>query len=135
MDRIVIVNEAGLWVGHCLTPYGHTELLCGDGGDPDLQKLKLIELFLSHTPDPIAAVRRSVFSIPILWRPIRFAINNSGQLGLQFMHRLTATQKGMFFADEHSDFRTVLGDVAVSEAEQDRLEEFIAEPDGPRQVN
>jgi hypothetical protein len=82
------------------------DALYGEGNTPDIKALALIEQFFEGAVDHIAAIRRSVFTIPMLWRPIRFAINNEGRLGLQFKHRLTGKQCGMFFADEHSAFTT-----------------------------
>ena len=63
-------------------------------------------------------MRRSAFAMPRLWRPIRFAVNNQGRLGLQFRHRLTGKQEGIFFADEHSTFQTTLGDLVFEQDER-----------------
>jgi len=93
------------------TKYGHLELLCGEGDEPDEKILALVERFLDGGVDHIAAVRRNVFTIPPLWRPIRIAVNNEGRIGLQFKHRITGKQEGMFFADDHSSFTTTLADV------------------------
>ncbi len=87
------------------------ELLCGESDKPDEKIVNFVEQFLGSGIDHIAAIRKDVFKIPILWRPIRFAVNNEGRLGIQFKHRITGNQKGMFFADEHSSFTTNLADV------------------------
>jgi hypothetical protein len=100
------------------------ELLCGQGNEPDLKSIIFIEHFFGGTDDHIAAIRRSAFSMPRLWRPIRFAINNEGRLGLQFKHRLTGKQEGMFFADEHSSFAMKRSDVRISEYDLKRLQEY-----------
>jgi hypothetical protein len=97
------------------------ELLCGQESEPDLKALVLIEHFLSGPEDRIATIRRSALTMPLLWRPIRFAINNQGRLGLQFMHRITGKQVGMFFADEHSLFSMKRTDVTVGEDDAKRL--------------
>jgi hypothetical protein len=99
------------------------ELFCGDGDTPDLKCLVLIERFFDSSVDHIRAIRRSAFKIPMFWRPIRFAVNNEGRLGIQFRLRLTGRQEGMFFADEHSSFTTRLTDVTITEADFDRLKQ------------
>lgn len=116
MEKIYLRTEkvqVGLWVAHAPTRYGDMELLCGEGDKPDEQTLALAEQFLGRGVDYIAAIRRQVFKMPILWRPIRLAVNNEGRLGLQFKHRITGKQKGMYFADDHSSFTTKLADVVI----------------------
>lgn len=61
-----------------------------------------------------------------LWRPIRFAINDEGRLGLQFKHRLTGRQDGMFFADKHLSFTTKLSANTISDEDTKRLTEHSA---------
>ena len=119
MTNIRVVQHGSLWVAHVPTSYGHMELLCGEGGTPDERILALVERFLDSAIDHIAAVRRNVFAIPILWRPIRFAVNNEGRLGLQFRHRITGRQEGMSFADDHSSFKTTL-DVTPSDGKMNQ---------------
>jgi hypothetical protein len=111
-----------LWIADLNTAFGHVELLCGEGGEPDLETLVLVERFLEGPADHLAAVRRSAFRLPFLWRPIRLAVNDQGRLGLQFRHRVTGRQAGMFFADEHSSFTTRLSAIAVTEEDRRRLE-------------
>jgi len=125
MQKLLISHEGGLWIAHCSTTYGHVELLCGSDDEPDFPTLAYVELFLNHPSDQIAAIRRSALKFPRFWRPIRIAVNNSGRLGLQFMHRLTGAQKGMFFADEHSSFSTKLADISLADTDRDRLREII----------
>jgi hypothetical protein len=119
---VQILQVGRLWIANLPTPYGDMELLCGEGAEPDIRAILLIEQFFDGPVDHLAAVRRSAFRMPFLWRPIRFAINNKGRLGVQFRHRLTGRQEGMFFADEHSAFATLLSDIVVSEADARRLE-------------
>ena len=119
--KIQIVQDSGLWIAHLPTPYGHMELLCGEGDKPDVRAIALVERFFDGPEDHMAAVRRSALSFPPFWRPIRFAINKDGKLGIQFKHRLTGKQVGMFFADEHSAFKMKRADVPESEADPDRL--------------
>jgi hypothetical protein len=116
-----ILQDGGLWIARVPTVYGHMELLCGEGDRPDIRALMLVEHFLGDGVDHIAAVRGSALSMAFLWRPIRFAINNEGRLGLQFKHRLTGGQAGMFFADEHSSFTRRLSDIAATEEDESRL--------------
>ena len=115
MSKIPIVQHGSLWIAHVPTTYGNVELLCGEGVSPDMRTVILVERFLDCAVDYVGAIRRSAFGIPILWRPIRFAINNEGRLGLQFKHRITGRQDGMFFADELSTFSTRLADITVNE--------------------
>ena len=121
MPKIPVVQHGSLWLAHVPTTYGHMELLCGEGTTPDMKTIVLVEQFLDGTADHIGAIRRSVFGIPIFWRPIRFAVNNEGRLGLQFKHRITGRQAGMFFADEHSAFTTRLGDVTIDDEDMQRM--------------
>jgi len=116
-----ILQDGRLWIARVPTAYGDMELLCGEGDRPDIRALMLVEHFIADAVDHIAAVRGSVFSMAFLWRPIRLAINNEGRLGLQFMHRLTGRQAGMFFADEHSSFTRRLSDLAPTEEDESRL--------------
>ena len=67
-----------LWIAHLLTRYGHVELLCGEGDQPDPKSLLMIAQFLDVATDHLGAVRRSALTLPKLWRPIRFAINDEG---------------------------------------------------------
>jgi hypothetical protein len=99
------------------------ELLCGEGNEPDLKSIILIEQFFDGSEDYIATIRRSALRMPRLWRPIRFAINNEGRLGLQFKHRITGKQEGMFFADEHSSFTMKRSDVTINDDDWKRLQE------------
>jgi len=122
---IKIVRSHGLWIAHLPTAYGHMELLCGAKDAPDLPLLVLIEKFLGDSTDHIGEVRRSAFQLPRFWRPIRFAINNEGRLGIQFKHRITGRQIGMFFADEHSSFSMKRTDVKISDEDMMRLKERI----------
>ena len=114
MAKISVIQHGSLWVAHVPTSYGHIELLCGEGGTPDKRILALVERFVDGGVDHIAAIRRDVFRMPILWRPIRFAVNNEGRLALQFKHRITGKQEGMFFADDHCAFATRLANVIIS---------------------
>ena len=84
------------------------ELLCGEGDAPDESTLALVVQFLSGDTNHIAVIRKKVFNIPFFWRPIRFAVNEEGRLGLQFKHRITGRQDGIYFADEHSSFKMKL---------------------------
>jgi hypothetical protein len=123
MQVIQIVQSRRLWIAHLPTPYGHMELLCGEGNEPDIQIIKLIEQFFSSTKDHIAEVRRSAFRVPLFWRPIRFAINNEGRLGLQFKNRVTGKQDALFFADQHSSFTTKRSDIKINDDDRKRLKE------------
>lgn len=127
--KMLIFQESKLWIGHLATSYGHMELLSGEGAEPNLKVLLLVERFLEASADYLAAVRRSTFKIPILWRPIRLAVNDEGRLGVQFKHRLTGKQAGMFFADEHSDFSLTVPHVSIEEADERRLVQRIAMQD------
>jgi hypothetical protein len=120
---IQVVRDRRLWIAHLPTAYGRMELLCGSGDEPDFQSLVLIERFLGGAKDHIGEVRRSAFRLPRLWRPIRFAINNDGRLGLQFKHRVTGKQDVLFFADEHSSFTMGRSDVKTSDDDLKRLKE------------
>ena len=116
------IFQAGrLWIADLQTAYGHMELRCGEGDEPDFRTLLLVERFLTGPTDHIAEVRRSALRLAWLWRPIRFAVNNQGRLGLQFKHRLSGRRAGMFFTDEHSSFVTRLQQIAVGEADRQRL--------------
>jgi len=121
MIRAYVVQQGAVWIARLLTRYGHAEVLCGQGNEPDLKELLLVEQFLDDSVDHISSIRRSAFKMPRLWCPIRFAVNNQGRLGLQFKHRLTGRQDGLFFADEHSAFRTNLSDIAVEQADVERF--------------
>ena len=124
MANIKIGREDGLWIAHLFTRLGHCELLCGEGDAPDLRKILLTEKFLAAETDHLGEVRGSAFRLPWMWRPIRFAINNQGRLGIQFKNRITGTQQGMFFSDEHSRFSVRLTDISVTAEESRRLHEM-----------
>jgi hypothetical protein len=124
MQSVQIVRRGALWIAHLMTRYGHIELLCGEANEPNSNVLLLVKQFLNDGTDHIAAVRRSAFGMPRLWRPIRVAVNNQGRLGLQFRHRLTGKHEGMFFADEHSTFQTRLADVVSQQGERGPREGF-----------
>jgi len=131
MTNVQIVECGGLWIAHLPTAYGDMELLCGDGDAPDMAALLLVERFFDGNVDHIASIRRSVFNFPPLWQPIRLAINNEGRLGLQFKHRLTGRQQGMFFADEHSSFNTNLSSITIADEDVERLQRRdISDQDG-----
>lgn len=104
------------------------EVLCGEGDGPDLRTLLLVERFVEATDDYLGAVRRSAFRVPILWRPIRLAVDSGGHLGVQFKHRMTGKQEGMFLASEHSRFSTVVADISIDEVDEQRLIERIVLP-------
>lgn len=114
MLEIPVEQHGTLWIAHVPTTYGHMELLCGEGDAPDKDTLALVTRFLEGDTDHIAATRKNALRTPILWRPIRFAVNNEGRLGLQFKHRITGRQVGMYFVDEHSSFKSRLTDVSAS---------------------
>jgi len=119
--KIQIVQDGKLWIAHLPTPYGHMELFCGDGDKPDVRAIALVENFFDGLEDHMAAIRRSALNFPRLWRPIRFAINNDGKLGVQFKNRITGKQDQLFFADEHSNFKMTRDDIPEGETSQDRL--------------
>lgn len=123
MPSTPIYRQRGLWIAHLPTSFGSVELLCGEGDTPDLQEIKLAEQFLNATEDRLVTVRRSVFALPWLWRPIRLAVNDEGRLGIQFRNRMTGSQRGMFFADEHSSFSTRRPDVTVTAEDKRKLTE------------
>lgn len=110
-----------LWIADLRTRYGRMEYLCGQADEPDIRSLLFLEAFMSDGIDHIGEVRASAVSIPMLWRPIRLAVNNEGRMGLQFMNRMTGKQIGMFFADEHSSFKTRLKDIQVRDEDKKRL--------------
>lgn len=116
-----IVREGSLWIAEVPTSYGAMEFLCGEGEQPSVEGIVLIERFLSGPTDHMGSMRRSVFRLPILWRPIRFAINNEGRIGVQFKNRITGRQVGMFFADERSAFKTRLSEIKPDENDRRRL--------------
>jgi hypothetical protein len=117
-----IFHDKGLWLAQIPTSYGAIELLCGEGDSPDIKNILLIEQFFDGSSDYLREIRSSAFRVPFLWRPIRLAVNSEGRLGVQFQHRLTGRQEGMFIADQHSSFSTRLSQVAVSEEDMRRLE-------------
>ena len=121
MQETDIFQRGNLWIARVQTPYGVMEFLSGEGSQPDVQKLIFLERFLNSYIDHIKNIRSSVFSLPVLWHPIRFAVNNEGRMGLQFKNRITGKQVGMFFADEHSSFTTRLNEVEIDENDIKRL--------------
>ena len=121
--EIWFVRHDVAWVAHLPSPHGRLELLCGEGDEPDFESIFLVER-LSAGEDRIAAVRKSVFLLPWLWQPIRLAVNDEGRLGLQFRHRLTGRQKGMFLADEHSTFAMNRFTMTLDEKERSRLRDI-----------
>jgi hypothetical protein len=125
MTKIRTVRHAGLWVAIVPTEYGYLELLIGEGNEPDLRMFRLAEMFLEAPGDPLAQVRKSAFWLAWMWQPIRIAVNDRGRLGVQFKERFSGTQKGMYFADEHSSFSTRLSDVEIGESEVARLKGLL----------
>ena len=117
-------QRGNLWIARVQTPYGVMEFFAGQDLQPDIQKLIFLERFLSSQIDHIKNIRNSVFSFPILWRPIRFSVNNEGRMGLQFKNRITGKQVGMFFTDEHSSFTARLNEVKLDENDIERLEKI-----------
>lgn len=117
----IVFKDDGLWLAAVPTRYGVMEMLCGECDAPDCASLFLVEQFLGDAVDHIAAIRRSVFRVPVLWRPIRFAVNDRGQLGLQFKHRITGAQEGVFFADQHSTYKVLATEIQVSPEDAARL--------------
>ena len=123
MPTIKIIRDNRLWIAHLFTHFGHSELLCGSGDTPELRDILLTEQFLTAADDHLGQIRESAFRIPWLWRPIRFAVNDQGRLGVQFKNRVTGKQRGMFFADEHSTFRMRRTDVTVTSEDSTRLQQ------------
>ena len=115
MQKADIYQRGNLWIARIQTPYGVMEFFSGQGSQPDIQKLTFFETFLNSQTDYIKNIRSSVFSLPLLWHPIRFSVNNEGRMGLQFQNRITGKQVGMFFADEYSSFTTRLNEVKIDE--------------------
>lgn len=116
-----IFRRGGLWIADVPTRYGQMELLCGEGDRPSIEALILLERFLNDPVCHLGSIRRSAFRFPILWRPIRFAINNEGRIGVQFKSLVTGKQVGMFFADEQSAFKTRLSEIEPDENDRRRL--------------
>ena len=110
-----IFQRGNLWIVRVQTSYGVMEFFAGQDLQPDVQKLIFLEIFLNSQIDHIKNIRSSVFSLPLLWHPIRFSVNNEGRMGLQFQNRITGKQVGMFFADEYSSFTTRLNEVKIDE--------------------
>lgn len=125
MQKADIFQRGNLWIARVQTPYGVMEFFAGQSSQPDVQKLIFLETFLSSQIDHIKNIRSSVFFFPILWRPIRCAVNNEGRMGLQFKNRITGKQVGMFFADEHSSFTARLNEVEIDENDINRLTKTI----------
>ena len=121
MQKADIFQSGNLWIARVQTPYGVMEFLLGEGSQPDVQAILFLETFLNSPIDHIKNIRSSAFSCPILWRPIRFAVNNEGRMGLQFKNRITGKQLGMYFADEHSSFTVRLNEIEVNEDDINRL--------------
>ncbi len=121
MKKVDIYQRGNLWIARVQTPYGVMEFFAGQGSQPDVQELIFLEIFLDSQIDYIKEIQNSVFSLPILWRPIRFSVNNEGRMGLQFQNRITGKQVGIFFADEHSSFTARLNEVEIDENDINRL--------------
>ena len=118
-------QHGNLWIGRVQTPYGVMEFFAGQGLQPDIQKLIFLETFLNSQIDHIKNIRSSVFFIPILWRPIRFSVNDEGRMGLQFKNRITCKQVGMFFADDHSSFSVQLNEIEIDDNDINRLTKIL----------
>ena len=121
MKKADIFQRGNLWIARVQTPYGVMEFFAGQGSQPDIQKLIFLETLLDSQVDHIKEIRNSVFSLSILWRPIRCAVNDEGRMGVQFQNRVTGKQVGMFFADEHSSFTARLNEVEIDENDIKRL--------------
>lgn len=117
----IVFKDDGLWLASVPTRYGVMEMRCGEGDAPDCAALLLVEKFLGDAVDHIAVIRRSVFRVPVSWRPIRFAVNDRGQLGLQFKYCITGAQQGVFFADQHSTYKVLATEIEVSLEDAARL--------------
>ena len=102
-------KDRGLWIANVETQFGVIEFLCGEGEEADPLQLAYLTAFLDG--DYLEQIRKSAFTFPSFWHPIRFAVNSNDRIGVQFKNRFTGAQKGMFFADEHSDFTTLLSDM------------------------
>ena len=121
MQTADIFQRGNLWIARVQTPYGIMEFFVGQGSQPNVQQLIFLETFLNSQVDHIKNIRSSVFSFPLLWRPIRLSVNNEGRMGLQFKNRITGKQVGMFFADEHSSFTTRLNEIEIDDNDINRL--------------
>ena len=121
LQKADIFQRGNLWICRVQTPYGVMEFFVGQDPQPDVKKLIFLETFLNSEIDHIKSIRSSVFSLPILWRPIRLSVNNEGRMGLQFKNRITGKQLGMFFADEYSSFITKLSEIKVDKNDIKRL--------------
>jgi len=42
MIKIQIFQNRGLWIAHLQTVYGHMDLLCGEGDEPDIKALVFV---------------------------------------------------------------------------------------------
>jgi hypothetical protein len=89
----------GVWVAPIQTPYGVLEVMVGGTEEaPAESHLAAIAPFLSHASEITkSAKKRLRFSF--LYRLIRIAVNEHGQVGLQFRNRITGAQP-LFFPDE-----------------------------------
>ncbi len=121
MYKANIFQRGNLWIARVQTPCGVMEFFAGQSSQPDVQKLIFLETFLSSQIDHIKNIRSFVFFFPILWRPIRFSVNNEGRMGFQFKNRIMGKQVGMFFADEHSSFTARLNEIEIDDNDINRL--------------
>ena len=121
MKNADIFQSGNLWIARVQTLYGVMEFFAGQGTKPDVQKLIFLETFLNNKIDHIKNTRSSVFLCPMLWQPIRCTVNDQGRMGLQFKNRVTGKQVGMFFADEHSSFTTLLNEIQIDKHDINRL--------------
>jgi hypothetical protein len=86
-------------MGDLPTDFGHMEvLLDGTPDAPSQEQIAAFERFAANLTENLLAVRRQI-PWSFLYRPIRIAPNRENRVGVQFRHKLTGKQIGMFFWD------------------------------------
>ena len=85
-----------LWLGEVPSAFGTIEIvLDGTPERPDEKHLAAIDAFMLHAGESINRLRQRL-PLSFLWRPIRFAPNSEGKVGVQFRHRLTGRMEMLF---------------------------------------
>lgn len=93
------LEGGGLWVGNIFTNFGHHEvLLNGTKEGPAPNQIEAFIKFKINIDDNLTQVRKKN-NLSFFYRPIRISQNNENRIGIQFKHRLTGKQVGMFFWD------------------------------------
>jgi len=97
LDGVELAYGGGVWQGTVASRMGKVAVLIdGTSSYPDYDQVAIFRRFVLGL-DPNLSKMRQQIKWGFMYKPVRIAVNNRLQLGVQFRNRLVGTQQTILF--------------------------------------